>query len=117
VTLRTEDTGLATVCLIYEINCYVRAEPQTSAEPRRGWLRSLVLPPPDPTARTPPAPQSYGSVWMMLGALGEEDDYEAVARKVVGPLPRDQVQAALAALRSVLEAAGVEVTEDTVVDD
>jgi hypothetical protein len=54
---------------------------------------------------------------MMPGALGPEDDYEVVARRVVGPLPSDQAQAAIAALRSVLEAAGVRVTEEAVADD
>jgi hypothetical protein len=108
---------LATVCLIYEFNCYVSREPQPSAEPRRGWLRSLVLPVPDPSTPPPPAPQTYASVWVKAGALGEEDDYDAVARKVVGPLPSDQAQAAVAALRSALEAAGVEVIEETVADD
>jgi hypothetical protein len=110
-------TRVAAVCLIYEVNCYLSGAPEPSAAPRRGWWRSLVLPPADPSPRTPPGPQSYGSVWIMPRALGPEDDYETVAQKVVGPIPSDQAEAALTALRSVLEAAGVQVTDETVSDD
>jgi hypothetical protein len=108
------------VCLIYEFNCYLGGDSGPVDLPRRGWLRSLFLPAPDPDARKPPAPappQCFGSIWAMVGTLRQEDDYTEVARKIAGPLPREQALAALSALRAELEAAGMQVIEETVADD
>ena len=95
------------VTLIYEVNCY--EDRRTWAERRRDAailrLRGSVGMP------------GWGTVWVMAGTLGENDEYAEVARKVVGPLPADQADVAVAVLRASLEAAGVRVLTETTADD
>jgi hypothetical protein len=108
---------MAEVCLIYEVNCYHRAEPPVPASPAtRGLFRSLFGVP-DPHASPPESPQNFGSVWVKAGPLAPDEEYYEVARKVAGPLPSEEATAAVAALREVLEAVGVSVIEETVADD
>jgi hypothetical protein len=93
------------VHLIYEFNCYL-SEP--SWWDRQRLSLGLI------TAATC---RGFGSVWAAARPLGPDEDYTVAARKVVGPLPQEQAERALAELRSLLEAAGVQVSTETVADD
>ena len=93
------------VQLIFEVNCYV------SRPSRWDELRLLLR-----LVDAVPC-RDFASVWLAPRPLGPDEDYTRVARLVVGPLPWVQAERAVAELRSVLEAAGVAVSTDTVADD
>ena len=93
------------VQVIFEVNCYVS---------RPSWWDELRL-----SLRLVDAVpcRDFASVWLAPRRLGPDEDYTAVARRVVGPLPWAQAERAVAELRSELEAAGVAVFTETVADD
>ena len=92
--------------LIYEVNCYI-AQP-TLADRAKMALRLIDSAP----------VADFGSVWIAGGSYDpDNDDYETCAFKLIGPVPGDEATRYLERLRSILEAAGVEIVQETVADD
>jgi hypothetical protein len=98
-------TEVSHVHLIYEFNCYL-------SEP--AWWDRVRL----SLGLITAAPcRGFATVWAAGRPLGPDEDYTQVARRVVGPLPDAEAERVVDELRSVLEAAGVQVTTETVADD
>ena len=105
------------VCLIYEVHCYMgREDLWPTKRARQGLLRRLFGLAGELSGTTT-SPRDFGSVWAKAGPLDPDDEYEEAARKIAGPLPREEAQAVVASLRAVLEEACVRVIEETVADD
>jgi len=94
------------VLITYEVNCHI-SEPSV----RERLLLKLGF------IQAAPC-RGYASLWATVEPYNtRDDDYTERGVKIVGPLPSEHAQSALASLRHTLEAAGVPVEVEIAADD